>query len=261
MQMKGRLMAVCIAVVVVACTPPAGDRTVESPASTPSSTASSVSTTTSIGVPPEIIFDAVDRGVLIDLRFLDRTEQLEPAPTGPGGDQVVFRGCRTTWFGQYEFDFEWTPGGETGDGTVRRVIDLGLIGGDVGWGVATVDVEFERQGRFVVPLSNLDVFHPEGDGVTTGDARIMDDPSVFTCMATLIGPEPVDGETTVFARLSVGLKPPNPLHPPDSIQGIVERTDPIDPTEPYRPLAALAAYLPQFPIDVVYVIPDACSTR
>ena len=254
--MKGRLTAVLLAVVVVACNSPTENPASESPASVPSSTATQMPTSTSVFVPPEISFGAVDRGVLVDLRFLDRTDELQPARTDTGGDQVVLTGCRITWFGQYEYEFEWTPGEERGDDTAQRVIDLGFIGGDVGWGVATVEVEIGRQGRFVVPLSNVNVFQSEGDEETTGDTQILDDPSVFACLATVIGPEPVDGEATMTAPLSVELKPPDPIHPPDSIQGIAERTDPIDPTEPYRPLAALAAYLPQFPMDVVYVIPD-----
>ncbi len=253
--MKGRPVAVSIALVVAACTPLDGDLASDTRTSASSSTVPAPSTSTSVGVPPEISFGAVDRGVLAEFRLVERTEELQPAPTGASGDRISLTGCRITWFGEYEFEFEWVPGNEL-EVTERRTVGLGFIAGDTAWAVAAADIVLDGPGRFVISLSNLDVFHQDGDEETTGDTRIIDDPSAFMCLVTVEGPEPVEGEATMSVPLSVDLRPPDPLHPPDSIQGVVERMDPSDPTEVYRPLAALAAYLPRFPIDVVYVIPD-----
>lgn len=248
---------------LAACAPssvPAGD----DPQPTAAVTVASAepSATSTVAEPaPDLVFEPVDTGVAVAIGSSDELRGVDPAPSDPGGDRFEFTGCRMTWFGSFEFEFDWAAGdSRAGQATIRE-ISVSLVVGDSGAGLPPFEVELSGPGGFVIPAARVDPFaHPSADQ-RVGDSRLIDSASQLWCLAQVGGPEPVAGESTMSSPLTIEVDPPRPIHPPDSIQGRVERLDPTDPAESLRPLAALAGVMAEFPVDIVYVDPNAILER
>lgn len=236
-------LAILLALVLAACGP--GTSGVTSPSSTlppATTTTSATATTLDTDLDPAIVFEEVDRGVATDIRLFDKPGNELPSPPGT----LEWVACRTTWFGNYEFEFDWDPAAATNPGR----IDVTFLAGDSALGLVSIEAELSGPGRFVVPVSNLDIYRYPDDNEWSGHTGTIDEAADFTCLATV-------GASDLTAPLTVVIKPPLPLHPADTVQGIIERMDPTEPDELYRPLAALAASLPDFPLDRVYLVPEA----
>ncbi|MFZ0626086.1 MAG: hypothetical protein WA726_11680 [Acidimicrobiia bacterium] len=216
-------------------------------------------TTTTVGVDPALVFEDVDRGVASHIEFLDPELPFRtpPADFDPEGEQFDMVGCRTTWFGNYEFEFEWAPAAtSSSNGTTRQIAVVFAIG-DTGSNGVVFEVNLSRPGRFVVPVEGFDPFGTPDDVFV--DGRIIDDASSFFCVPVYIG-APIVEPADAWESLTVDLEPPLAIHPAGSIQGIIERMDPSDVESTLRPLAALAGATSPFPTDVVYVVPERVMT-
>jgi hypothetical protein len=129
---------------------------------------------------------------------------------------------------------------------------------DVGSNGALFEVKLREAGRFVVPVSDINLFGSTEE--VEANTRVMDRSELVSCHATYFG-DPVTEDSASSAPLEVAVKPPLARHGEDSIQSIIEQLDPTDTDEVLRPLAALAGFTAEFPVNVVYVIPGVQMSR
>jgi hypothetical protein len=258
----GGLAISLVGLLAVACQ--AAGEPAESVPGSSAATSTAVTTTTLLEVDPHLVFEAVDMGTASSVKFLDPEPLMTMQQTefDPAGDSFELIGCRATWFGNYEFEFEWAPG-PTGDPKSTRQIVVSLAVGDTGVLGAFFEVELSEPGRFVVPLLAFDPFwngdNSSGRTERGANSPILDDAASVSCIAMYFG-TPVVEPATPMTPMTVEIKAPLPLHPTDTLQGVIEGMDPNDEETPLRPLAALAGVMPEFPLDVVYVIPGERMT-
>jgi len=259
----GTLAIPLVGLLAVACQP-AGNPFESVPGSSaPTSTTVTESTTTVLDIDPRLVFGAVDTGVAGSIKFLDPEllMTMQQAESDLGGDRFELIGCRTTWFGNYEFEFEWAPGLAT-DRSSARQIAVSLALGDTGVLGAFFEVELSEPGRFVIPVLAVDPFWTDDNSsgrIERGaDSVFFDGAASVSCMPMYFGTPVVEPVTST--PMTVHIKAPLPLHPANTLQGIIEGMNPLDEQTTLRPLGALAGVMPEFPFDVVHVIPGEHMT-
>jgi hypothetical protein len=255
----GRLAIPLVGLLVVACQPGV-EPTDSAPGSTvPNTTTVTTSTTTVPEVDPHIVFDKVDTGVASNIEFLDPEllATMQQAESDPTGDKLDLVACRTTWFGNYEFEFDWAPGSSSNQTGSTRQMAVVFGVGDTGTKAVYFEAELTGPGRFVVPVSGFDPFRSSDE--IRADTVIMDGAGSVSCIPFPLG-DPVLESASSASLLTAEIKAPLPLHSADSLQGIIEDMDPTDQQNPLRPLGALAGVMPEFPVDVVYILPDEVMT-
>lgn len=255
----GRLAILLTGLLAIACQPAA-----EPTESTPGSTVPITTTVTTqaitivVETDPNIVFDEVDTGVANKIKLLDLDlATMHFAELDPAGDTLDLVGCRTTWFGNYEFEFEWAPAPSSNQTSSTRQVVVVFGIGDTGSNGVYFEAELASPGRFVVPVTGFDAL--SGPDEIRADTQIIDRVVSVTCIPNPLG-DPVTESAGSATPLTLELTAPLQLHSADSLQGVIEGMDPTDQHNPLRPLGALAGVTPEFPVDVVYVLADQMMT-
>jgi len=179
-----------------------------------------------------------------------------PGPEEDGGARFEVTACRATWFGRWEIDAVWEPGAGQELPTEYVLVPIFYPTYYGMWG-PTMRVTLSGPGAFTLPVSGV---HPSimwelprGETALEYQPEGLDSTASWSCTLGVVADEPIADDRIREVSAELALEPPLVVHSPGSLQGWLERLDPLDGDEPWLALAWMIGGQDEFPFDVVYL--------
>jgi len=224
----------------------------------PTTTGSTEGTTDSTVDPvdPGLSFPPIETGVLTVVEPVTWAELLEmsPPPEAADGARFEVTACRATWFGRWEIDGVWEPG--TGqDLPAEYVLMPVFFPSDYALGGPPTRVSLSGPGAFTLPVSGVHRSTMSGETERESIFRYLPTGLSWSwyCSLQATSDEPVVDHSINDVSAELMLKPPMVKHSLGSLQGWLERLDPLTEDEPWLALVWVIASQAEFPFDEVYM--------